>query len=65
MNVTYDESFLEESALQNIRRSINQFEQGQAKAYKLVIIDLDDGSLVPGRFMEEIEKIVGRSTSQI
>jgi hypothetical protein len=46
-----DESFLEESAISSVQRSIVRQISGEGKAYKFIFVDLDDPTLMLGRFM--------------
>lgn len=51
-----DESFLEESAISSVQRSIVRQIQGEGKAYKFIFVDLDDPTLMLGRFMVSLQK---------
>ena len=48
-----DESFLEESAVNSVSRSIKK-----GRPYKFVFVDLDDPTLLLGRFMVSINKLI-------
>lgn len=48
-----DESFLEESAINSISRSIKK-----KQAYRFIFVDLDDPTLLLGRFMISLNKII-------
>jgi len=51
-----DESFLEESAISSVQRSIVRQISGDGKAYKFIFVDLDDPTLMLGRFMVSLQK---------
>lgn len=48
-----DESFLEESAINSVQRSIKK-----NRPYKFIFVDLDDPTLLLGRFMVAINKLI-------
>jgi len=48
-----DESFLEESAINSVTRSIKK-----NRPYKFIFVDLDDPTLLLGRFMVAINKLL-------
>lgn len=51
-----DESFLEESAINAVSRSIKK-----NCPYKFIFVDLDDPTLLLGRFMQALNKILDNS----
>lgn len=51
-----DETFLEESALNAISKSMEKKECG-CPPYRFVFVDLDDPTLLLGRFMVQLKKI--------
>lgn len=53
-----DESFLEESAINSVQRSIVRHNTGEGRAYKFIFVDLDDPTLMLGRFMVSLNKIL-------
>ena len=53
-----DESFLEESAINSVQRSLTKAAAGTGKAYKFIFVDLDDPTLMLGRFMVSLNKIM-------
>jgi CheY-like chemotaxis protein len=53
-----DESFLEESAINSINRSMQRQLSGEGSAYKFIFVDLDDPTLMLGRFMVSLGKIL-------
>ena len=53
-----DESFLEESAISSIQKSIARQMSGEGWAYKFVFVDLDDPTLMLGRFIVSLNKIL-------
>lgn len=52
-----DESFLEESAINSVTRSIRKKAQG-IPPYRFIFVDLDDPTLLLGRFMISLNKIL-------
>ena len=56
-----DESFLEESAINQVQRSLKKQKSGQAACYKFIFVDLDDPTLLPGRFMASLNKMLESS----
>lgn len=61
-----DESFLEESAINSIQKSIQKQVKGEGFAYKFIFVDLDDPTLMLGRFMVSLKKILaGNNTIKI
>lgn len=54
-----DESFLEESAINSISRSFKDKASGR-KPYKFIFVDLDDPTLLLGRFMVSLRKILSK-----
>ena len=53
-----DESFLEESAINSVQKSIKRQMAGEGLAYKFIFFDLDDPTLMLGRFMISLNKIL-------
>ena len=53
-----DESYLEESAVKAVIKSIERFEKGECSMYKFIFIDLDDPTTVISRFMAVINKLL-------
>ena len=45
---------MEEAAIHSVKLSISRERQGLGKAFKFVFIDLDDPTLMIGRFMESL-----------
>jgi len=61
-----EESFLEEAAINSVKKSVNREKQGLGKAFKFVFIDLDDPTLMLGRFMESLNALFAENpTSKI
>lgn len=58
-----DESFLEESAINSVQRSLTKHASGAGKAYKFIFVDLDDPTLMLGRFMVSLNKIMPKDDS--
>jgi hypothetical protein len=58
LKLTCDESFLEESAINSVQRSIQRKNTGEGDAYRLIFVDLDDPTLMLGRFMISLNKIL-------
>lgn len=56
-----DESFLEESALNMIQKSIERLKAGTGLAYKFIFIDLDDPTLMLARFIVSLNKLLNGS----
>ena len=52
-----EESFLEEAAINSVKKSVNREKQGLGRAFKFVFIDLDDPTLIIGRFMESLNAL--------
>jgi hypothetical protein len=63
MGKTYDESFMLASAMESLKHSILQQDGGLRNNYKCVIVDIDDGSVMPRHFMSEVEAILATSSS--
>jgi len=61
LGLTYDESFLQDSAISLVKRALQKQDRGESTAYKFVFVDLDDGSLLPARFMAELSKVLSES----
>jgi hypothetical protein len=52
-----EESFLEEAAINSVKKSVNREKQGLGRAYRFVFIDLDDPTLMIGRFMNALNAL--------
>lgn len=53
-----DESFLEESAINSVQKSIQRQTSGEGAAYKFIFVDLDDPTLMLGRFMVSLNRVL-------
>jgi hypothetical protein len=58
-----EESFLEEAAIQSIKKSVLKWKEGKGKAFKFIFIDLDDPTLMLGRFTESLNEIFAANPS--
>ena len=60
-----EESFLEESAILSIQKSIQKQQTGQGNAFKIIFVDLDDPTLMLGRFITSLNKTLAGSNISI
>jgi len=59
LELEFDEAFLEESAINSIQRSVKKHASGECRNhYKFVIVNLDDPTLLLGRFIVSIDRIL-------
>lgn len=58
-----DESFLEESAVSCVQKSIQKALKEEDSAYKFVFVDLDDPTLTLQRFMTQLNKLFKENPS--
>lgn len=59
LNIQFDEAFLEDSAINSLQRSAKRYASGEFKNhYKFVIVNLDDPTLLIGRFIVSLYKIL-------
>ena len=59
LNLEFDEAFLEESAINSIQRSVKKHASGECRNhYKFIIVNLDDPTLLLGRFIVSIYRIL-------
>lgn len=58
LEIGYDEAFLEESAINSLARSIKKKQSGEmSNCYRFIVVNLDDPTLLLGRFMANFERI--------
>jgi hypothetical protein len=53
-----DESFLEESAINSVQKSIQRQTSGEGTCYKFIFVDLDDPTLMLARFMVSLNRVL-------
>ena len=52
-----EESFLEEAAIHSVKKSYQMAKEGKSSLFKFIFVDLDDPTLMLGRFMESLNTL--------
>jgi hypothetical protein len=61
IDMNFEEAFLEESAINSLQRSIKKFISGECFSYyKFVLVNLDDPTLLLGRFVANLDKLLSQ-----
>jgi len=59
LGLEFDEAFLEESAINSVQKSVKKHASGECKNhYKFVVVNLDDPTLLLGRFIESLDRVL-------